>query len=82
MVMTQSAWQLAIDLVLGAGSIALLLKAHGHQNLQNVLFKVDTLDPFTYTAVAALLATVAATSCFFQALRATRVNPMEGLRTE
>jgi putative ABC transport system permease protein len=82
MVMTQGAWQLAIGLALGAGSVALLLRAIGGEALQNFLFRVNALDPFIYTAVAALLATVAAASCFVPALRATRVNPMEALRTE
>ena len=82
MVMTQGAWQLLIGLVLGGGSIALLLKAAGSAALQNFLFEVNALDPVIYTAVAALLTTVAAASCFIPALRATRVNPMEALRTE
>jgi putative ABC transport system permease protein len=82
MVMTQGAWQLAIGLALGAGSVALLLRAIGGVALQNFLFRVNALDPFIYTAVAALLATVAAASCFVPALRATRVNPIEALRTE
>jgi len=82
MVMTQGAWQLLIGLVLGGGSIALLLKAAGSVALQNLLFQVNPLDPVIYTAVAALLTMVAAASCFVPALRATRVNPMEALRTE
>ena len=82
MVMTQGARQLVIGLVLGGGSIALLLRAAGSAALQNFLFHVNALDPFIYTAVAALLTTVAAASCFVPALRATRVNPMEALRTE
>jgi len=82
MVMTQGAWQLVIGLVLGAGTIALLLGLMGGAALQNFLFKVNAHDPFIYSAVAVLLATVAAASCFVPALRATRVNPMEALRTE
>jgi putative ABC transport system permease protein len=82
MVMTQGAWQLAIGLVLGAGSVALLLGLIGGAALQNFLFRVNALDPFIYSAVAVLLSTVAAASCFVPALRATRVNPMEALRTE
>ena len=50
--------------------------------LQNILFKVNALDPFIYTTVAALLTAVAAVSCFVPARRATRVNPMVALRTE
>jgi len=82
MVMTQGARQLIIGLILGGGSVALLLKAAGGEALQNFLFHVNAHDPIIYTAVAALLTTVAAASCFVPALRATRVNPMEALRTE
>jgi len=82
LVMTQGAWQLVIGLVLGGGSIALLLRAVGSTALQNFLFQVNALDPFIYTAVATLLTMVAAASCFVPALRATRVNPMVALRTE
>ena len=79
---TQGARQLVIGLVLGAGTVALLLGLMGGAALQNFLFKVNAHDPLIYTAVAALLATVAAVSCFVPALRTTRVNPMEALRTE
>jgi predicted permease len=82
MVMTQGARQLILGLILGGGSIALLLRAAGGEALQNFLFHVNALDPLIYTAVAVLLTTVAAASCFVPALRATRVNPMEALRTE
>jgi putative ABC transport system permease protein len=50
--------------------------------LQNILFKVKPLDPFIYLAVAAVLTTVAAASCFVPARRATRVNPIVALRAE
>jgi putative ABC transport system permease protein len=82
MVMQQGAWQLAIGLVLGTGAAALLLGVLAAQAMQNFLFKVKPLDPFIYLVVAALLTLVAAISCFVPARRATRVNPMEALRTE
>jgi putative ABC transport system permease protein len=82
MVMTQGAWQLAIGLVLGAGGIALLLGVVAAAALKNILFKVNALDPTIYFAVAALLTTVAAASCFVPARRATRVDPMVALRYE
>jgi putative ABC transport system permease protein len=82
MVMTQGAWQLAIGLVLGAGAAALLLGVLAAAALQNILFKVNALDPFIYFAVAGLLTLVAAASCFVPARRATRVNPMVALRAE
>jgi putative ABC transport system permease protein len=50
--------------------------------LQNILFKVNALDPFIYCAVAGLLTVVAAASCFVPARRATRVNPVVALRAE
>jgi ABC-type antimicrobial peptide transport system permease subunit len=82
MVMQQGAWQLAIGLFLGIGAFALLLGVLAAQALQTILFKVKPLDPFIYLVVAGLLTLVAAISCFVPARRATRVNPMEALRTE
>jgi predicted permease len=82
MVMKQGAWQLGIGLFLGAGAAALLLGVLGKDALQNILFKVNALDPIIYCAVAGLLSMVAAASCFVPARRATRVNPMVALRAE
>jgi predicted permease len=82
LVMTQGAWQLIIGLTLGAGGAALLLGVFAAAALQNILFKVNALDPFIYTVVAALLTLVAAASCFVPARRATRVNPIVALRAE
>jgi ABC-type antimicrobial peptide transport system permease subunit len=82
LVMTQGAWQLGIGLFLGAGAAALLLGVVAAAALQNILFKVNALDPLIYTTVAALLTAVATASCFVPARRATRVNPMVALRAE
>jgi putative ABC transport system permease protein len=82
MVMTQGAWQLALGLALGAGGIALLFGVVAAAALKNILFKVNTLDPTIYFAVAGLLTLVAAASCFVPARRATRVDPMVALRYE
>jgi putative ABC transport system permease protein len=82
MVMTQGAWQLGIGLILGAGGAALLLGVLASAALQNILFKVNTLDPIIYFAVAGMLALVAAASCFVPARRATQVDPMVALRYE
>jgi putative ABC transport system permease protein len=82
MVMKQGAWQLAIGLVLGAGGTALLLGVLAAAALQNMLFKVNALDPSVYFAVIGLLTLVAAISCFVPARRATRVDPMVALRYE
>jgi putative ABC transport system permease protein len=82
MVMKQGAWQLIIGLMLGTGAAALLLGIVAAAVLQNILFKVNALDPFIYFAVAGLLTVVAAASCFVPARRATRVDPLVALRYE
>jgi hypothetical protein len=82
MVMTQGAWQLIIGLVIGAGAAALLLGIFVAGALRNILFKVNALDPSVYLAVAGMLAFVTAASCFAPARRATRVDPIQALRTE
>jgi ABC-type antimicrobial peptide transport system permease subunit len=82
MVMQQGAWQLVIGLVVGTGAAALLLGVVAAGALQNILFKVNALDPSIYFAVAGLLTVVAAASCFVPARRATRVDPIVSLRYE
>jgi predicted permease len=63
LVMRQGALQVTVGLTLGIGAAVLLLGVLGRQTLQNFLFKVNTLDPLIYAAVAALLTVVAAASC-------------------
>jgi putative ABC transport system permease protein len=46
------------------------------------LYKMDALDPLSFTLVIVLLALVALAACWFPARRAASVNPMEALRTE
>jgi putative ABC transport system permease protein len=83
MVMTQGAWQLVMGLSIGIGITAFLLWMIGAEALQNFLFHVNTFDTlWIYSAVAAVLSTVAAFSCFVPARRATRVNPVVALRAE
>ncbi len=82
LVMRQGALQVIVGLTLGIGAAVLLLGFVGRQTLQNFLFKVNTLDPTIYIAVAALLTAVAALSCLVPARRATRVNPNVALRAE
>src|SRR5207237_3715613 len=48
MVMQQGAWQLVIGLVLGTAAAAFLLGVAAAGVLQNILFKVNALDPFVY----------------------------------
>ena len=82
MVMTQGAWQLIIGLALGAGGVALLLGVVAAAAVQNILFKVNALDPSIYLAVGGLITAVAAASCLVPARRATQVDPILALRYE
>jgi predicted permease len=50
--------------------------------MQRLLFEVSPRDPLLYTGVALFICSVAALACFVPALRATRIDPMEALRTE
>jgi predicted permease len=81
MVLRQSAHQLALGLAIGLG-LALLVATLAAGPIQNVLFGVTPRDPFTYAAVALLLAAVSFVAAFVPARRATRVDPMIALRAE
>jgi len=52
------------------------------RQLQDQLYGVSTLDPATFSAVAALLALVAAAAALLPARRAMAVDPIEALRQE
>jgi predicted permease len=50
--------------------------------LASLIYGVSATDPLTFTAVAALLATVALIASVIPALRATRIEPTRALRDE
>src|SRR5438477_4384001 len=50
--------------------------------MQRLLFEVSPRDPLLYSGVALFICSVAALACFVPALRATRIDPMQALRTE
>ena len=66
-----------VGLVVGVGlSLAVTRLMH------RLLFEVSPRDPWLYSGVALFICAVAALACFVPAMRATRIDPMQALRTE
>jgi len=66
-----------IGLALGlAGSAAVV------RLIRSMLYETRPLDPVVFAAVAATLLVVAALACMLPAWRASRLDPMQALRTE
>jgi len=66
-----------LGLVLGSA-----LSAGATQFLRSMLYGTGSLDPATFAAAAAMLMAVAALACLIPAWRASRIDPMQALRTE
>jgi predicted permease len=66
-----------IGLVLG-----LAVSAEATGLLREMLYETRPLDPLVFAAVSATLLLVAALACIVPAWRASRVDPMQALRTE
>ncbi len=64
---------------LAAGAVAALYLS---RFLVGMLFEVEASDPATYLVVGGILAVVAVAAAYLPALRATRVDPIEALRSE
>jgi putative ABC transport system permease protein len=50
--------------------------------MRDLLYEIKPLDPEVFAAVAVVLLAVAAFACFLPARRASRLDPMQALRTE
>jgi putative ABC transport system permease protein len=50
--------------------------------MRDMLYETRPLDPMVFAAVSATLIAVAALACMIPAWRASRVDPMQALRTE
>jgi ABC-type antimicrobial peptide transport system permease subunit len=68
---------LAIGIAIGiAGALA------AGRAIASQLYEVTPYDPLVLAATALILAAAAAIACWLPARKATRVNPVEALRTE
>jgi predicted permease len=63
--------------VLGAGGAL-----WATQTLSHILFQVSPLDPVSFAFAIALLALISICACLLPAWRASRLDPMQALRTE
>ncbi len=66
-----------VGLLLGLGATLATSRVIG-----SMLFQTNAHDPLTFALTTLLLAAVALAACLLPARRATRVNPIEALRTE
>jgi putative ABC transport system permease protein len=69
----------AVVVGIGFGIVAAVAAA---RSLAGLVFGVGTTDPMTFAAVAALLSGVTLLACYVPAQFATRIDPMETLRSE
>jgi ABC-type lipoprotein release transport system permease subunit len=64
-------------LVLGLGASAVVTRL-----IESMLYQTRALDPVVLGAVSLILLAVASVACLLPAWRASRLDPMQALRTE
>jgi predicted permease len=62
--------------------VGLAASAAAVRLIASMLYETEPLDPVVFAAVTALLLVVAASACLLPAWRASRLDPMQALRTE
>jgi predicted permease len=62
--------------------VGLAASLEAGQLMRDLLYQIKPLDPAVFAAVAATLLAVAAFACIVPAWRASRLDPMQALRTE
>ncbi|MBW3552300.1 MAG: ABC transporter permease [Gemmatimonadetes bacterium] len=77
LIMQQSAIQIGLGLALGLGLAVALAKA-----MQQVLFRVEPLDPLVYLGITLILTATALIASAIPAIRACRVDPARALRKD
>jgi len=77
MIVKQGGMLIVLGLVIGLAGAYVVTRL-----ITSWLFEVKAKDPFTFAAVAVLLAIVGLLACYIPALRATKVDPMDALRCE
>lgn len=77
LVLSHAGKLVGLGLLIGFGATILTSRVMG-----SMLFQTSAHDPLTFSLTILLLATVALAACLLPARRATRVNPIEALRTE
>ena len=68
--------------VIVGGAAGIVASLAATRAVRSMLFGVTPLDPFSFAAAPALLATVALVACYLPARRATRIDPLVALRDE
>jgi putative ABC transport system permease protein len=77
LVLGQGGKLIGLGLICGMAATLAAARAMG-----SMLYNTSAQDPLTLCVITLILATVALVACFFPANRATKVNPIEALRTE